>query len=698
MIYEINTSALDEFKNKGGGGGLNKEEYTTLLRENYNHVSKIISQVEELKEIDGYYIFGIRYIAKIPPKTNRHIFNLNWIPKDLSDIRQKTVRTYYEDGKPNTEIYYEISDLEYEEFLKKIKDLLNLNPIGNTSVKGDLLKKVINSDDFFSISTSNKISTTKIVEILYIEKYINKLIKEGILSIGVNYFPEQNFALLSPIEYDGLISIAPWIVLGTKSDFRVSAGLVGFENFDTELNINNPNKITIGVIDSGLNLPDEYDPFINKIDARENKNFSDTKHGSSVSSIIIASDELNPGQRDNLGNFNVRHFEILEPLNPGEEAVLSFIYLIKKLPIILEENKDIRVWNLSFGGLKSPYSLTVSELGAFLDEMSYKFNVLFVIASGNERQEASVPIESLNTPADSLNAISVGSVVVDKGNIKFAEYSSIGQILHFEKPEVSHFGGPNNSDSSAFIVQKANSKGVSSGTSFSTPRISRMAAWMIHKENMTTQEAKAKIIALATREKPKNKSSSFGYIKGYDEQKVELKMTTKISGKNPLYLPINLPKGTKTVTITSAHHVKPNRVFGEEYSVHNLEIKLHWYCTGHSNPEHYNLTKSVKEEKTNDKKYQKEVLLRFEAGKYFNSKKKLYLNEKIEIAKKELESKCPGENYELALRIKKLDLFETQIEQTVEASFYVNIEGDFDTQEFENINKTIIEVEVETEI
>jgi|GEM_PF-3509273 len=111
-----------------------------------------------------------------------------------------------------------------------------------------------------------------------------------------------------------------------------------------------------------------------------------------------------------------------------------------------------------------------------LDYLSSKYDCLFIVASGNHR--LSNNSESLNMPGDSLNALTVGSVSYNFKLEKIvpSEYSSIGAILHFMKPEVSNFGGENNFDGS--LMNAHDNSGIISfikGTSFSAPRISRIA-------------------------------------------------------------------------------------------------------------------------------------------------------------------------------------------------------------------------------
>jgi|GEM_PF-7052976 len=160
------------------------------------------------------------------------------------------------------------------------------------------------------------------------------------------------------------------------------------------------------------------------------------------------------------------------------------------------------------------------------------------------------------------------------GKILSSNYSSIGNILHFMKPEVSSFGGPLNFDRSVLKTFYNNSIVFSSqGTSFSAPRISRIAAFLINK-NYSVLETKAKIINFAIRETPAVKSSAFGYFLPIKENfDLDLKLNTKIINNLPKYIDLVLDD-VEEISISVCNFVNPVPSLGEEYSLSNVEISL----------------------------------------------------------------------------------------------------------------------------
>jgi|GEM_PF-3242193 len=117
------------------------------------------------------------------------------------------------------------------------------------------------------------------------------------------------------------------------------------EIFKISLPIPKNNIPTIGVIDSGNLLAGDFEKYIDgNYNHIESSGYRDYFHGSIVASLIIANDELNPSAKDSLGNFKVRHFEVLSKnYGNSSSANASFNHLSKKIEEIVSNNKDIKI-------------------------------------------------------------------------------------------------------------------------------------------------------------------------------------------------------------------------------------------------------------------------------------------------------------------------------------------------------------------
>lgn len=75
--------------------------------------------------------------------------------------------------------------------------------------------------------------------------------------------------------------------------------------------------------------------------------------------------------------FRVRHFGV------AKEGVNNSFDIIRKIKIIVEENKDIHVWNISLGSNLEISDNYISPEASALDEIQYQNNVIFVVAGTN---------------------------------------------------------------------------------------------------------------------------------------------------------------------------------------------------------------------------------------------------------------------------------------------------------------------------
>ena len=133
-------------------------------------------------------------------------------------------------------------------------------------------------------------------------------------------------------------------------------------------------------------------------------------------------------------DFRVKHFSVA--LN----GVNSSISIVRNIKEIVESNKDIKVWNLSLGSSIEINPNFISPEAAILDELQFKYNIIFVIAGTNKEENSNVI--RIGAPADSINSIVVNSVDF---NDNIASYSRKGKVLSFfNKPDVCYYGGDTN--------------------------------------------------------------------------------------------------------------------------------------------------------------------------------------------------------------------------------------------------------------
>ena len=263
--------------------------------------------------------------------------------------------------------------------------------------------------------------------------------QEIIRRIGPDFRPADRLDdftwLLTPEQYAMVVAAAPYLVSMRVPDLNDFGRNVKKIPLPMGFSIPSPSdEPIIGVIDT-LFSTDVY--FSEWVDYRQVLDSAlvekrDYEHGTEVTSIIVDGPTLNEALDDGCGRFRVRHFGV------AKDGKMSSLSIIKSIREIIINNKDIKVWNLSIGSEMPINSNFISPEAAILDELQYKYDVIFVIAgtNNNHRGETYPPIGS---PADSINSITVNSV--DFSNIP-APYSRRGPVLRFfNKPDVSAYGG-----------------------------------------------------------------------------------------------------------------------------------------------------------------------------------------------------------------------------------------------------------------
>lgn len=385
--------------------------------------------------------------------------------------------------------------------------------------------------------------------------------------------------LLYPDQLKILKSKAPFLIAMSVTDMSNLTKEDVLSSTDSRLTIPEPsNEPIIGVIDT---IFDESVYFSHWVDNHcminlENYEEKDFGHGTRVSSIIVDGPVLNPELNDNCGRFRVRHFGVM----PGGK--FSSFNILQSIRDIVENNKDIKVWNLSLGSSLEVNTNFISPEAAILDQIQYENDVIFVIAGTNKTKTDPIHYR-IGSPADSINSIVVNSVD-EKG--KPANYSREGIVLSFfNKPDIGYYGGSDKKPIKAYGPEGL--CGVL-GTSYAAPWIARKLAYLIHKMNLSREVAKAILIDSAIKWQQNTEPSKlvgFGVIPIKIEDIVQSKddeIKFVMQGTSELYdtytyqipVPIYKNKQPYIAKATLCYFPKCNRNQGVDYT--NTEMDLHF--------------------------------------------------------------------------------------------------------------------------
>lgn len=211
----------------------------------------------------------------------------------------------------------------------------------------------------------------------------------------------------------------------------------------------------------------------------------DKEHGTAVDSIIVDGPSINTKLDDGCGRFRVKHFCIA---HHGRNNTFSIMRRIKE---IVENNLDIKVWNLSLGSNIEIDKNFISQEGALLDFLENKYDIIFVVAGTNQTRE--LKQDKIGSPADSINSLVVNSVKRDGEKVSYARRGKV--LSFFNKPDICYYGGDEGERIRTCI---GTGEKMSMGTSFAAPWISRKMGYLIYKLQLSREIAKALIIDSAT--------------------------------------------------------------------------------------------------------------------------------------------------------------------------------------------------------
>lgn len=273
------------------------------------------------------------------------------------------------------------------------------------------------------------------------------------------------------------------------------------------------------------------------------------------------------------------------------ESVHGMYETIDQIESIVEERKDIKLYNLSFGPKEPILDDNISRFTYALDRLTYdieegEINPLFCTAVGNDGNKGEY-LNRVQTPSDMVNGLAIGAYTYNLLDEKIrADYSSIGPGREGAKtkPDFLEFGG---SQDRPFIVvgSKNNMVGISAGTSLATPvATGKIGKLMAQSQSITPHLGRTLLIHNAVSPNGiRDNECGFGFGKEELEEIlkcVENRVTILYSGelpaastaKLPIFSPgINQASGNVSITWTIATIVNPDITDTDAYTNNCIE-------------------------------------------------------------------------------------------------------------------------------
>jgi subtilisin family serine protease len=403
--------------------------------------------------------------------------------------------------------------------------------------------------------------------------------KIGITDFLSNRKIDNTTILLFPYQLEKLKTNAPYLVSMSVSNLaELTPEDIGMPNKNHPPIESPHNEPVVGVIDTPFDNSVYFSEWVKDSIEFDEKKFpiQDYGHGTKVSSIIVDGSSFNHNLEDNCGRFRVRHFGVMPG---GRFSSFTILQSIKK---IVEENRDIKVWNLSLGAVLEVKQNSISPEAAILDKIQYENDVIFVVAGTNKTKD-NPSARRIGAPADSINSIVVNAV---DENGRPTNYSREGIVLSFfNKPDIGYYGGTKEnplmaygSDGSYYVM----------GTSYAAPWITRKVAFLIYKMGLSREIAKALLIDSAVKWKGNEDPSKligFGVVpikiddivkSPDDEIKFVMQGTSELYDTYTYKIPVPIYKQKQPyiAKATLCYFPKCNRNQGVDYT--NTEMDLHF--------------------------------------------------------------------------------------------------------------------------
>ncbi|MEI9534271.1 MULTISPECIES: S8 family peptidase [Morganellaceae] len=381
----------------------------------------------------------------------------------------------------------------------------------------------------------------------------------------------------------------------------------------------------VGIIDSGIHH-DELVKWCMDVSDGFEADDCDPNHGSQVASLLVCGSMLNP-ELPQVDDDGCLLFDIWIPVHNSKSNTFTSYFsdpgeFFDWLDIEIGDavSKGFRIFNFSLNFREFVRDDSYSFAATQIDRISKKYDVLFVISSGNLRSIdfrgpwASRPaalhfsdVDRISQPGEAVSAITVGAVNPPGCDISIhgapTVYTRRGPgVAMGVKPDVVHYGGYSSKsgktglvsiDSSGELVEEA-------GTSFSAPLVSKilasldlrtsgrlsrnsLAAMLVHHSNLTPPLKDKNVDISSAR-----RFAGFGMpltsrdMLNSDDSSITLVLTGSLKRSEVMEFDFNWPRSLTTTggkchgkaTLTIAYDPVINQNYGAEYCRINVDAVL----------------------------------------------------------------------------------------------------------------------------
>ncbi|MBC2580584.1 S8 family peptidase [Clostridium sp. DJ247] len=448
-----------------------------VMKAKINEDATAKSHREELQKLivnnDATRVFGLSEDYELLVRVD-NLAELNNIERNINDLDRNSLA---------------ISGIEYMKIFQPVVDLSNIdetNKDNNYKIRlQDFNNKQLNEyveKIFLQILKNNNI------KFLNKTKYTKKLVIYKVTCDSIDSL--ESLADFTPV---ASIEPMPKFAVGTDSFFDDSV----FEVPKYEDEVKYP---TVGVLDSGIDRLTQLGQWtMEEGFTSVPSKYADYSHGTFVGGIIAFGDLLEDKKYTGVNGCRLFDANIIPDKTKFQIDEDDLVDSIREAidDANIEQGLNIKVWNLSLGSIIECSLNKFSDFGIALDSIQKEYDILIVKSAGNCKNFLSgKPVSRIARGADSVRALTVGSIAHEKSVNDLSDlnhtspFSRIGPgPMNIIKPELVHYGGNAGIKNGKLCFSGVNSFSRSGnvikniGTSFSTPRVSAIAASLSNKIN-----------------------------------------------------------------------------------------------------------------------------------------------------------------------------------------------------------------------
>lgn len=482
----------DEFlKEAGGSNDLPRWATEQIISENSVRLVNALDNLSRLFE--GRTMRNTRLPLLLKAKLNEHATAKSYRPNVRSILNQK--------HKHNVigisgfrEILFKLDEVSDVQAIKNVVVSVQNHtsskdkPIGVAAIEDISVYKC----NFDIEALSNKLLKVQLVD--YKDANLNALSEQLLLELGeelgcniekVNYAEDLIMFKVSHPSADSIRQIATLDSVISIKEMPYYELVAAPNPYQAEVELAMPIEgeeyPILGILDSGVENSDYLSSWChgeeNNVAGLDEFDINRI-HGTMVTSIAVYGDVLENKNYTGCGPLKFVSCIVnsdREGLHILEDELIDYIRTS------VQQNPNIKIWNLSQGSQTEVSDFIFSDFAIALDDIQKKNDVLICKSAGN-----SANLGRITLGAESMLALTVGSICncgshpedLEEGVL--SPFSRIGYGPEgLIKPEVVHYGG--NKHTGVKVLTGADIQYTAFGTSFSTPRISSLATHLFHR-------------------------------------------------------------------------------------------------------------------------------------------------------------------------------------------------------------------------